>query len=178
MDFWKWNIDIVIFLPTAMLKQVICTLVLIHWNSKTVLSYCPTGCYCNNTLLKVTCSSPSLSILPITLNPHITSLTFSNSQVQAVDDSLQFYEALLLLDLSNNQIRNIQDGAFTFQVGWAILITFHQPNLLSFFSIQSIQLLQMLDICFYFFLLPGSVPYPPPRPQLHLHSISYHPKRT
>ena len=109
-----------------MLKQVICTLVLIHWKSKSVLSYCPTGCYCNNTLLKVTCSSPSLSILPITLNPHITSLTFSDSQVQAVDDSLQFYEALLLLDLSNNQIRNIQDGAFTFQVGWVILITFHQ----------------------------------------------------
>ena len=108
---------IVIFSPITMLKEIICTLVLIHWNSIYVLSYCPTGCYCNNTLLKVTCFSPSLSILPITLNPHITSFTFSNSQVQAVDDSLQFYEALLLLDLSKNQIRSIQDGAFTFQVG-------------------------------------------------------------
>ena len=78
--------------------------------------YCPPGCLCNNTLLMVTCTSSSLDIIPITLNPHITTLSMHNSQVKTIDDGFQFYEALVTLNLSNNQIQTIQDGAFISQV--------------------------------------------------------------
>ena len=76
-----------------------------------------TGCHCNNDKLSVSCTNSSLSILPITLNPHITSLVIHNTRVSAVSDGLQFYEALHNLDLSNNRISTIQDRAFSYQVG-------------------------------------------------------------
>ena len=82
--------------------------------------YCPPGCLCNNTLLMSTCSS--LSILPITLNPHIASLSLHNSSVTALDDGLHFYEALINLNLSHNRITAVMDGAFTSQViNWGTL---------------------------------------------------------
>ena len=39
-----------------------------------------------------------------------------NAQVRTIDDGFQFYEALLTLDLSDNMIETIQDGAFQSQV--------------------------------------------------------------
>lgn len=36
---------------------------------------------CNNTELWVTCTATSLNLVPITLNPHITTLGLHNSQV-------------------------------------------------------------------------------------------------
>ena len=39
-----------------------------------------------------------------------------NVQVRTIDDGFQFYEALLTLDLSDNMIETIQDGAFQSQV--------------------------------------------------------------
>ena len=38
-------------------------------------------CRCNNTALWVSCTATSLDLIPITLNPHITSLNLHNSQV-------------------------------------------------------------------------------------------------
>ena len=38
------------------------------------------------------------------------------AQVRTIDDGFQFYEALLTLDLSDNMIETIQDGAFQSQV--------------------------------------------------------------
>lgn len=64
----------------------------------------------------MSCTNSSLSILPITLNPHITSLVIQRTRVSSVSDGLQFYEALHHLDLSNNMISTIQDRAFTYQV--------------------------------------------------------------
>ena len=109
-------------------------LILLVWSawSPLVHSYCPTGtitvlssfshnpltgCHCNNDKLSVSCTNSSLSILPITLNPHITSLVIHNTRVSAVSDGLQFYEALHNLDLSHNRISTIQDRAFSYQVG-------------------------------------------------------------
>ena len=98
-----------------MFKQIAGLLVLGQlWDA--VMGYCPPGCSCNNTLLMVTCTSSSLDIIPITLNPHITTLSMHNSQVKTIDDGFQFYDALVTLDLSNNQIQTIQDGAFISQV--------------------------------------------------------------
>ena len=36
--------------------------------------------------------------------------------MRTIDDGFQFYEALLTLDLSDNMIETIQDGAFQSQV--------------------------------------------------------------
>ena len=92
----------------------ICDLSYSHPHSLSLLF---TGCHCNNDKLSVSCTNSSLSILPITLNPHITSLVIHNTRVSAVSDGLQFYEALHNLDLSNNRISTIQDRAFSYQVG-------------------------------------------------------------
>ena len=80
------------------------------------LAECMPGCRCDNTLLMVTCNTSELDKLPITLNPHITYLIIRNSQIEKVDDGFQFYEALVILDLSRNKIATVQDGAFISQV--------------------------------------------------------------
>ena len=81
-----------------------------------VASYCMVGCRCNNTMLVATCNTSNLDMVPITLNPHITKLLIHNSRIKLIDDSFQFYEALVILDLSRNQITTIQDRAFISQV--------------------------------------------------------------
>ena len=74
------------------------------------------GCECDNVELSVMCTNSSLVTFPITLNPHITSLTIHNTEVSSISDGLQFYEALHSLDLSHNKISTLQDRAFIFQV--------------------------------------------------------------
>lgn len=82
------------------------------------------GCDCNNVELSVTCTNSSLINFPITLNPHITSLTILNTRVTSITDGLQFYEALHSLDLSHNKISTVQDRAFVFQVNQERFMTF------------------------------------------------------
>ena len=55
-------------------------------------------------------------MIPITLNPHITSLEMRNTEMVRLDDSFQFYEALIDLDLSFNKINLILDKSFISQV--------------------------------------------------------------
>ena len=45
-----------------------------------------------------------------------------NTQVRTIDDGFQFYEALLTLDLSDNMIETIQDGAFQSQVIFIFIV--------------------------------------------------------
>ena len=67
--------------------------------------------------LEVKClAATQLNMVPITLNPHIEALTMRNTEVVRLDDSFQFYEALLDLDLSFNRIRLILDKSFVSQV--------------------------------------------------------------
>ena len=72
----------------------------------------------------MTCTNSSLINFPITLNPHITSLTILNTRVTSITDGLQFYEALHSLDLSHNKISTVQDRAFVFQVNQERFMTF------------------------------------------------------
>ena len=67
--------------------------------------------------LEVKCLSASqLNMVPITLNPHITRLEMRNTRVVRLDDSFQFYEALIDLDLSFNRITLILEKSFVSQV--------------------------------------------------------------
>ena len=67
--------------------------------------------------LEVRClAARQLDMVPITLNPHITLLEMRNSRVVRLDDSFQFYEALIDLDLSFNRIALILDKSFISQV--------------------------------------------------------------
>ena len=67
--------------------------------------------------LEVKCLAASqLNMVPITLNPHITRMEMRNTRVARLDDSFQFYEALVDLDLSFNRITLILDKSFISQV--------------------------------------------------------------
>ena len=44
--------------------------------------------------------------------------------MRTIDDGFQFYEALLTLDLSDNMIETIQDGAFQSQVIFIFIVIF------------------------------------------------------
>ena len=61
-------------------------------------------------------AASQLKMVPITLNPHITLLEMRNTKVVRLDDSFQFYEALIDLDLSFNRINLILDKSFVSQV--------------------------------------------------------------
>ena len=67
--------------------------------------------------LEVKCLAASqLKMVPITLNPHITRLEMRNTRVERLDDSFQFYEALIDLDLGSNRINLILEKSFVSQV--------------------------------------------------------------
>ena len=61
-------------------------------------------------------TATQLNMVPITLNPHIIRLEMRNTRVVRLDDSFQFYEALVDLDLSFNRITLILDKSFVSQV--------------------------------------------------------------
>lgn len=95
----------------------------------------------------VTCTSSSLDIIPITLNPHITTLSMHNSQVKTIDDGFQFYEALVTLNLSNNQIQTIQDGAFISQMQLVSLTLDHNRlSLLTAGTLSGLKSLYSLSV--------------------------------
>ena len=55
----------------------------------TVLGFCPKGCQCDDTRLRVVCSNTTLDVLPIALNTRIKQIQMSHNKIRIVDASFQ-----------------------------------------------------------------------------------------
>ncbi|XP_044738513.1 insulin-like growth factor-binding protein complex acid labile subunit [Chrysoperla carnea] len=76
------------------------------------VSFCPTGCICNDETLVVQCEKSKLDVVPITLNPQIQRLILKNNKIRTVDAAFQFYGDLQYVDLSSNHLMSMSKTMF------------------------------------------------------------------
>lgn len=76
------------------------------------VSFCPTGCTCNDETLVVLCEKSKLEVIPITLNPQIQRLVLRNNKIRTVDAAFQFYGDLQYVDLSCNHLMSMPRHIF------------------------------------------------------------------
>lgn len=79
-------------------------------------SFCPFRCFCNDQSLSANCTQvPSISIVPMTLNPLLKSLTLNQVPIYELSNSLSIYRQLEYLDLNFNQLKQIKYENFNFK---------------------------------------------------------------
>ena len=63
--------------------------------SRTALGFCPKGCECDDSRLRVVCANSTLDVLPIALNTRIEHIRMSFNKIRIVDASFQVTKLLL-----------------------------------------------------------------------------------
>lgn len=71
---------------------------------------CPARCVCEDE--RVICTNSQFNVLPIMLNPWLKELYIANNQIKKMTPLNMVYMDLEVLDLSNNQIDNLEDNIF------------------------------------------------------------------
>lgn len=79
------------------------------------LANCPPGCLCNDDALIVTCDDTNLDVMPIALNPSIRQLIMKKNKIKSIESSIQFYQELDFLDLSENHLLKLPSRTFQYQ---------------------------------------------------------------
>ena len=81
------------------------------------LALCPASCVCDDSRLLVKCfeGKKNLDYVPITLIPSVERLYIQYNAIKVIDYSINFYAELRILDLSDNEIINVQDNVFIYQ---------------------------------------------------------------
>ena len=76
-----------------------------------VRSFCPDRCVCDqNDVISVECINTNFSVIPSTMDPFIKILNLKNNRLKEVGSaSFQFHPELVIVDLSSNQLRSIQE---------------------------------------------------------------------
>lgn len=94
-----------------------------------VHSFCPFKCLCNDQSLSANCTQvPSISIVPMTLNPSLRSLTLNHLPVIELSNSLSIYRQLEYLNLNWNQLRQIKYENFNFKSAPNSMILHHHRH--------------------------------------------------
>lgn len=79
-------------------------------------------CTCDDVKLRVVCSSASLDVVPITLNPNLKELSLENNLIKSVMSSFSVYWNLRYLDVSHNQLVALGKGNFHAQKHLNVLL--------------------------------------------------------
>lgn len=125
---------------------VILLLLTLHFTKSS--SFCPQYCGCNDTSLSVRChSSSNLRVVPIFLNPQIKSLSLSHNQIKDITLSLQFYQELVHLDISGNQLVSLGKGNFeSLRALETLNSSYNQVKVLESGVFQGLSTLTHLDV--------------------------------
>lgn len=108
---------------------------------------CPAACRCENDILKTSCSSASLEIVPIQLNPELHELDLSNNKIANLHFSFAFYEKLVNLNLSHNRIKTLGNANFNSQTNLTRLdLSSNQIDNLTKDSLKGLKALTHLDL--------------------------------
>lgn len=94
-----------------------CLILLATVNYVHGFSLCPASCVCDDSRLLVKCfeGKKNLDYVPITLIPSVERLYIRYNAIKVIDYSINFYAELRILDLSDNEIFNVQDNVFIYQ---------------------------------------------------------------
>lgn len=108
---------------------------------------CPTRCRCNNEELRTFCANAALEVVPIQLNPEITSIDLSDNKISTVHLTLNFYHNLVYLDLARNKIQTLGNSNFESQRNLRYLnLSNNELELLSKDSFKGLRALVELDL--------------------------------
>ena len=88
-------------------------ILLFYYVGEFVGAICPRSCHCNESLLRVTCTTAKLDYIPNTLNPALKELILNDNQIKTIQSSLSVYRDLKLFDISNNLINSLENDYFT-----------------------------------------------------------------
>lgn len=94
-----------------------CLILLATVNYVQGFALCPASCVCDDSRLLVKCfeGKKNLDYVPITLIPSVERLYIQYNAIKVIDYSINFYAELRILDLSDNEIFNVQDNVFIYQ---------------------------------------------------------------
>ena len=101
---------------SAFSKMLAVVVILVSWAVSSLGGSCGTVCTCEGQQDESVSCQADLDNVPNDLSPHITRLEMRNTLVERLDDSFQFYEALIDLDLGSNRINLILEKSFVSQV--------------------------------------------------------------
>lgn len=80
------------------------------------MAFCPSKCRCDaDNSLRIECPGAGLNVVPIQLNPDVKFINLTLNQIQNVHFTLQFYNGLEVLDLSDNAIVTLGSKNFESQ---------------------------------------------------------------
>ncbi|CAH1996728.1 unnamed protein product [Acanthoscelides obtectus] len=110
-------------------------------------SLCPAGCRCENDVLKTSCASASLQVVPIQLNPELRVLDLSSNKILHIHFSFEFYENLVSLNLSDNRIKTLGNSNFNSQKNLTYLdVSNNQIENITKDSLKGLKVLTHLDV--------------------------------
>ena len=82
---------------------------------------CPGQCQCDNEKLTTTCAGSNLTVIPIFLNPTTRILEVQDNKVRKLENALDVYPELELLDLSKNEFKHLKKRQFFHQAELQLL---------------------------------------------------------
>lgn len=82
------------------------------FNGLFVHAFCPGQCRCDDISLQASCSNGSLSHFPIVMNPRYKRMFLDSNVISSLNNQIEIYPGLELLDISSNKIDKINDLSF------------------------------------------------------------------
>ncbi|KAK7792798.1 hypothetical protein R5R35_002040 [Gryllus longicercus] len=108
---------------------------------------CPSKCACDDEVLRATCESAGLEVVPIQLNPEVRSISLRGNRIVSLHMSFTFYMNLRWLDVSRNRVASLGARVFEFQEKLVHLnISGNEVSTLSKDAFRGLRSLRVLDL--------------------------------
>lgn len=123
-------------------------LLLLLWTTATGSNaFCPTQCQCNDHALEADCAGSRLDVVPILLNPALRSMRLAHNRIATIQQTLDFYADLELLDLSHNALDRLGQRQLASQKVLRVLnVSYNNIGHLESHGFLGLAQLQVLDL--------------------------------
>lgn len=108
---------------------------------------CPSKCTCDDEVLRASCESTGLEVVPIQLNPEVRAINLRGNRISSMLMSFSFYMNLRSLDVSRNRVTSLGARVFEFQEKLEILnISGNEIATVSKDAFRGLRSLRVLDL--------------------------------
>ena len=122
-------------------------LILVSFLGDTVHSMCPSQCSCNIDIRIVDCRETQMKGVPIFLNPATETVDLSQNSLKKLENGLDFYHELKLLNISRNEFQSLGRNQFMNQINLIVLdISQNLISKLRVGAFNGLESLQRLDL--------------------------------